>query len=118
MSEQVFNLKKLWYLNTNDTRNLDQSITCFAFKYAKIFLFPSSTPWGSSGNNGFVDEDLKSNWMPWSLRQSEIYACHCSTTIGAELENLSGSNRFGFLADHRGMFSLTWRHLLRASVVL
>lgn len=27
------------------------------------------------------------------------------TQLANELEKLSGSNRFGFLADHRGMFS-------------
>jgi aromatic-amino-acid transaminase len=27
------------------------------------------------------------------------------TQLATELEKLSGSNRFGFLADHRGMFS-------------
>ena len=50
------------------------------------------------------DEDLKSNWMIEleTVRKSML---SLRTQLATELENLSGSNRFGFLADHRGMFS-------------
>jgi aromatic-amino-acid transaminase len=50
------------------------------------------------------DEDLRSNWMAEleEVRQSML---SLRTQLATELENLSGSNRFGFLADHRGMFS-------------
>ena len=37
-----------------------------------------------------------------TVRQSML---SLRTQLANELEKLSGSNRFGFLADHRGMFS-------------
>ena len=50
------------------------------------------------------DEDLKSNWM-MELETVRKSMLSLRTQLATELENLSGSNRFGFLADHRGMFS-------------
>ena len=50
------------------------------------------------------DEELKRSWME-ELEAVRTSMLSLRTQLATELEKLSGSNRFGFLADHRGMFS-------------
>ena len=50
------------------------------------------------------DEELKRSWVE-ELETVRTSMLSLRTQLATELENLSGSNRFGFLADHRGMFS-------------
>ena len=50
------------------------------------------------------DEELKRSWME-ELETVRTSMLSLRTQLASELEKLSGSNRFGFLADHRGMFS-------------
>ena len=50
------------------------------------------------------DEELKISWME-ELEAVRTSMLSLRTQLATELEKLSGSNRFGFLADHRGMFS-------------
>ena len=50
------------------------------------------------------DEELKRSWME-ELEAVSTSMLSLRTQLATELEKLSGSNRFGFLADHRGMFS-------------
>ena len=50
------------------------------------------------------DEELKRSWME-ELETVRTSMLSLRTQLATELEKLSGSNRFGFLADHRGMFS-------------
>ena len=50
------------------------------------------------------DEELKRSWME-ELEAVRTSMLSLRTQSATELEKLSGSNRFGFLADHRGMFS-------------
>ncbi len=50
------------------------------------------------------DKELKRCWME-ELEAVRTSMLSLRTQLATELEKLSGSNRFGFLADHRGMFS-------------
>ena len=50
------------------------------------------------------DAELKRSWME-ELEAVRTSMLSLRTQLATELEKLSGSNRFGFLADHRGMFS-------------
>jgi len=50
------------------------------------------------------DEELKRSWVE-ELETVRTSMLSLRTQLATELENLSGSNRFDFLADHRGMFS-------------
>ena len=50
------------------------------------------------------DAELKRSWME-ELETVRTSMLSLRTQLATELEKLSGSNRFGFLADHRGMFS-------------
>ena len=82
-------------------RNLNQST--LAFLNRQNFSFPPDHG-ARLVTMVLSDEDLKSNWMEEleTVRKSML---SLRTQLANELENLSGSNRFGFLADHRGMFS-------------
>tara|TARA_Y100000389_G_C17375530_1_gene471433 strand:- start:158 stop:1207 length:1050 start_codon:yes stop_codon:yes gene_type:complete len=84
-----------------DARNLNQST--LAFLNRQNFSFPPDHG-ARLVTMVLSDEELKRNWMLEleAVRQSML---SLRTQLAAELENLSGSNRFGFLADHRGMFS-------------
>ena len=82
-------------------RNLNQST--LAFLNRQNFSFPPDHG-ARLVTMVLSDEDLKSNWMEEleTVRKSML---SLRTQLANELEKLSGSNRFGFLADHRGMFS-------------
>ena len=88
--------------HNKDTRNLNQST--LAFLNRQNFSFPPDHG-ARLVTMVLSDEDLKSNWKTEleTVRKSML---SLRTQLATELENLSGSNRFGFLADHRGMFSL------------
>ena len=88
--------------HNKDTRNLNQST--LAFLNRQNFSFPPDHG-ARLVTMVLSDEDLKSNWITEleTVRKSML---SLRTQLATELENLSGSNRFGFLADHRGMFSL------------
>ena len=88
--------------HNKDARNLNQST--LAFLNRQNFSFPPDHG-ARLVTMVLSDEDLKSNWMTEleTVRKSML---SLRTQLATELENLSGSNRFGFLADHRGMFSL------------
>ena len=51
------------------------------------------------------DETLRANWMA-ELEDVRLGMLKLRETLAGELQRLSGSDRFGFLAQHRGMFSL------------
>jgi aromatic-amino-acid transaminase len=87
--------------HNKDARNLNQST--LAFLNRQNFSFPPDHG-ARLVTMVLSDEELKRNWMLEleAVRQSML---SLRTQLAAELENLSGSNRFGFLADHRGMFS-------------
>ena len=87
--------------HNKDARNLNQST--LAFLNRQNFSFPPDHG-ARLVTMVLSDEDLKSNWMEEleTVRKSML---SLRTQLASELENLSGSNRFGFLADHRGMFS-------------
>ena len=87
--------------HNKDARNLNQST--LAFLNRQNFSFPPDHG-ARLVTMVLSDEDLKSNWMTEleTVRKSML---SLRTQLATELENLSGSNRFGFLADHRGMFS-------------
>ena len=87
--------------HNKDARNLNQST--LAFLNRQNFSFPPDHG-ARLVTMVLSDEDLKSNWMNEleTVRKSML---SLRTQLATELENLSGSNRFGFLADHRGMFS-------------
>lgn len=50
------------------------------------------------------DDALRTDWMA-ELEEMRISMLELREQLAKELENRSGSNRFGFLAQHRGMFS-------------
>jgi aromatic-amino-acid transaminase len=50
------------------------------------------------------DEALKADWMA-ELEDVRLGMLKLREMLAAELQRLSGSDRFGFLAQHRGMFS-------------
>ncbi len=50
------------------------------------------------------DEALKADWMA-ELEEVRLGMLKLREMLAAELQRLSGSDRFGFLAQHRGMFS-------------
>ena len=87
--------------HNKDARNLNQST--LAFLNRQNFSFPPDHG-ARLVTMVLSDEDLKSNWMEEleTVRKSML---SLRKQLATELENLSGSNRFGFLADHRGMFS-------------
>ncbi|WP_278922787.1 MULTISPECIES: aromatic amino acid transaminase [Pseudophaeobacter] len=51
------------------------------------------------------DEALRADWAA-ELEEIRLGMLGLRTDLAAELQRLSGSDRFGFLAQHRGMFSL------------
>ena len=51
------------------------------------------------------DEELRADWMA-ELEEVRNTMLGLRTQLASELQRLSGSDRFGFLAQHRGMFSL------------
>ncbi|MBM1310212.1 aspartate/tyrosine/aromatic aminotransferase [Sulfitobacter mediterraneus] len=52
-----------------------------------------------------TDDALRSDWMA-ELEEVRLGMLDLRKQLAAELQRLSGSDRFGFLAQHRGMFSL------------
>ena len=50
------------------------------------------------------DDALRADWMA-ELEDIRKGMLGLRTQLAAELQRLSGSDRFGFLAQHRGMFS-------------
>lgn len=50
------------------------------------------------------DDDLRSDWQV-ELEEVRLSMLQLRCDLAAELQRLSGSDRFGFLAQHRGMFS-------------
>jgi aspartate aminotransferase len=52
-----------------------------------------------------TDDALCSDWMA-ELEEVRLGMLDLRQQLAAELQRLSGSDRFGFLAQHRGMFSL------------
>jgi aromatic-amino-acid transaminase len=50
------------------------------------------------------DEELRADWMA-ELEEVRLTMLALREALAAELRRLSGSDRFGFLAQHRGMFS-------------
>ena len=87
--------------HNKDARNLNQST--LAFLNRQNFSFPPDHG-ARLVTMVLSDEDLKSNWI-MELETVRKSMLSLRTQLATELENLSGSNRFGFLADHRGMFS-------------
>ena len=87
--------------HNKEARNLNQST--LAFLNRQNFSFPPDHG-ARLMTMVLSDEDLRSNWMAEleTVRKSML---SLRTQLANELEKLSGSNRFGFLADHRGMFS-------------
>ena len=84
-----------------DARDLNQST--LAFLNRQNFSFPPDHG-ARLVTMVLSDEELKRSWMEEheAVRTSML---SLRTQLATELEKLSGSNRFGFLADHRGMFS-------------
>lgn len=50
------------------------------------------------------DPELKADWMA-ELEEVRLGMLDLRRQLAEELQRLSGSNRFGFVAEHRGMFS-------------
>ncbi|MCX7558458.1 aspartate/tyrosine/aromatic aminotransferase [Sulfitobacter sp. F26204] len=50
------------------------------------------------------DDDLRQDWMA-EVEAVRLGMLGLRTQLAAELQRLSGSDRFGFIAQHRGMFS-------------
>lgn len=50
------------------------------------------------------DDALRADWME-ELEQVRLGMLGLRTSLAAELQRLSGSDRFGFIGQHRGMFS-------------
>jgi aromatic-amino-acid transaminase len=50
------------------------------------------------------DADLRADWMA-ELEEVRLSMLGLRAQLASELQRLSGSDRFGFLAQHRGMFS-------------
>lgn len=51
-----------------------------------------------------TDPELKADWMA-ELEEVRLGMLKLREQLAGELQRLSGSDRFGFIADHRGMFS-------------
>ncbi len=51
-----------------------------------------------------TDPELKADWMT-ELEETRLGMLALREQLASELQRLSGSDRFGFLAQHRGMFS-------------
>ena len=51
-----------------------------------------------------TDPDLRADWMA-ELEEVRLSMLGLREQLASELQRLSGSDRFGFLAQHRGMFS-------------
>ena len=84
-----------------DARDLNQST--LAFLNRQNFSFPPDHG-ARLVTMVLSDEELKRSWVE-ELETVRTSMLSLRTQLATELENLSGSNRFGFLADHRGMFS-------------
>ena len=84
-----------------DARDLNQST--LAFLNRQNFSFPPDHG-ARLVTMVLSDEELKRSWME-ELEGVRTSTLSLRTQLATELEKLSGSNRFGFLADHRGMFS-------------
>ena len=84
-----------------DARDLNQST--LAFLNRQNFSFPPDHG-ARLVTMVLSDEELKRSWME-ELEAVRTSMLSLRTQLATELEKLSGSNRFGFLADHRGMFS-------------
>ena len=84
-----------------DARGLNQST--LAFLNRQNFSFPPDHG-ARLVTMVLSDEELKRSWME-ELEAVRTSMLSLRTQLATELEKLSGSNRFGFLADHRGMFS-------------
>ena len=84
-----------------DARDLNQST--LAFLNRQNFSFPPDHG-ARLVTMVLSDEELKRSWME-ELETVRTSMLSLRTQLATELEKLSGSNRFGFLADHRGMFS-------------
>ena len=84
-----------------DARDLNQST--LAFLNRQNFSFPPDHG-ARLVTMVLSDEELKRSWME-ELEEVRTSMLSLRTQLATELEKLSGSNRFGFLADHRGMFS-------------
>ncbi|KAA0912684.1 aspartate/tyrosine/aromatic aminotransferase [Aquicoccus porphyridii] len=52
-----------------------------------------------------TDDALRADWMA-ELEDTRLGMLRLREALAGELQKLSGSDRFGFLAQHRGMFSL------------
>ena len=50
------------------------------------------------------DDALRTDWMT-ELEEVRLGMLGLRTQLATELQRLSGSDRFGFIAEHRGMFS-------------
>ncbi len=50
------------------------------------------------------DDALRADWQA-ELEEVRLSMLGLRTALAAELQRLSGSDRFGFIAQHRGMFS-------------
>ena len=84
-----------------DARDLNQST--LAFLNRQNFSFPPDHG-ARLVTMVLSDEELKRSWME-ELEAVRTSMLSLRTQLATELEKLAGSNRFGFLADHRGMFS-------------
>ncbi|MEK9913941.1 MAG: amino acid aminotransferase [Paracoccaceae bacterium] len=84
-----------------DARDLNQST--LAFLNRQNFSFPPDHG-ARLVTMVLSDAELKRSWME-ELETVRTSMLSLRTQLATELEKLSGSNRFGFLADHRGMFS-------------
>ena len=84
-----------------DARDLNQST--LAFLNRQNFSFPPDHG-ARLVTMVLSDQELKRSWME-ELEAVRTSMLSLRTQLATELEKLSGSNRFGFLADHRGMFS-------------
>ena len=84
-----------------DARDLNQST--LAFLNRQNFSFPPDHG-ARLVTMVLSDEELKRSWME-ELEAVRTSMLSLRTQLATELEKLSGSNHFGFLADHRGMFS-------------
>ncbi len=94
-----------------DARDLNQST--LAFLNRQNFSFPPDHG-ARLVTMVLSDEELKRSWME-ELEAVRTSMLSLRTQLATELEKLSGSNRFGFLADHRGMFSRLGASLLASS---
>ena len=84
-----------------DARDLNQST--LAFLNRQNFSFPPDHG-ARLVTMVLSDAELKRSRME-ELEAVRTSMLSLRTQLATELEKLSGSNRFGFLADHRGMFS-------------